>query len=102
MRYTHLCSEHGLFTVQRSIKAPSQSTAPCPTCGNPCPRNYRADLAPVHYNAQGFHATDYWKGNVGNQTADKKEWLNESWSKYYNEDPPKPDSIGTYDALPKK
>lgn len=98
MRYTYCCEEHGRFLVTRSIHDEATKLEPCPLCQRESIRSFRDDIAPVHYNAQGFHQTDYWKGNVGNQEADKKEWLNRNWSKYYGEEPPKEDSKGTYDG----
>ena len=41
---------------------------------------------PIHYHCQGFHTTDY------NKHGDKLEQLNKNWSRYYNEEPPKPAS----------
>jgi hypothetical protein len=61
-------------------------TIKCSECDKQMPRDYLTDLAPVHYNSQGFHRTDYDK------YGDKKEALNEAWSKAWGEPPPKPDS----------
>ena len=96
MRYIYECDMHGNFLVERSIHAPSTKVEPCPLCQRESARRYEA--VAIHYKAQGFHGTDYWKGNVGNQEADKKEWLNKNWSAYYGEEPPPPDSKGTYDG----
>jgi hypothetical protein len=84
--YTYCCPTHGDFLTKLSIHDIIPICVPCPQCFTEAPRNYKADLSPVHYNAQGFHRTDYDKNG------DKLEQLNRSWSKYYGEEPPKPGS----------
>lgn len=99
MNYSYRCEDHDIFFVTRSINAPSTATEPCPVCSRDSPRDFRADLAPVIYNGQGFHNTDYWPKNPGRgQSADRKEWLNSNWSRYTGDKPPPPDSKGTYDG----
>ena len=97
MKYSYKCITCGPFEIDRRMgEMPTLAT--CPTCGQESRRDFKADLVPVHYNAQGFERTDNFKGNVGGGTADKLEWLNSNWSKYYGEKPPKADSKGTYDG----
>jgi hypothetical protein len=59
----------------------------CPVCGAPAKRVYTAP--PVAFNCDGFHQTDYGKGNDG-RAGDKRELLNKQWSQAWGEPPPPP------------
>jgi hypothetical protein len=96
MIYTYTCATHGDFQIQRRI-TDIVDVVYC-SCGEVAERNFKADLVPVIYNAEGF-SKDYFDRPQGRgQPQDKKEWLNKNWSKYYGVKPPPPDSRGTYDG----
>lgn len=90
------------FEVEATMSEGPTYPAVCPECNDSRHTQRIFVPPPVHYNASGF-SKDYFSRNPGrNQSWDKKENLNENWSKHYGEDPPKEDSVGTYDGRPRR
>ena len=107
MRYPFRCVNSHHLSKKRDfeIDAPMEEGPPslvsCPFCGS-CEVERTFVPPPVHYNASGF-SKDYFSRSPGRgQSWDKKENLNENWSKHYGEEPPPPDSHGTYDGTPRR
>lgn len=82
MKYLYRCENGEEFDVQSPIHVGPPKDVTCPVCGKAARHVFLS--SPIHYNAQGFHTTDYDKNG------DKLEWLNKNWSKFYGEDPPPP------------
>jgi predicted nucleic acid-binding Zn ribbon protein len=80
MIYLYKCEEHGIIESQHKMGA-APKVVDCPLCMQPSPRTFQSP--PVHYNAQGFHRTDY------DAYGDKKELLNSHLSAITGEKPPK-------------
>lgn len=83
--YEFKCPVDGSFDMVLKFDEVT-GTYPCVTCGRPADRVFTAPI--VRFNCDGFHATDYGKGNKGVGT--KIEQMNDAWSKEWGEKPPKP------------
>ena len=100
MKYPYDCGYHGTFDIESPMKEGPPQQVFCPECGLIAQRIYT--VSREIWNVEGS-SRDYFSENMGRgQPMDKKEWLNKRWSEHYNEPPPPPDSIGTYDGVPRK
>jgi len=71
----------------------------CPVCGKEADRIYTTAIEIWHTDGSSRDYFDVPQGR--GQPMDKRENLNYNWSKHYGKPPPPPDSVGTYDGIPR-
>lgn len=84
-RYDYRCDEHGSFEVNKPMSDAGRVET-CPVCGVTAARVFA--VPPVHYHTDGFHATDYFKGN--GRAGTKADLLRKDYEKQYGEPAPPP------------
>lgn len=85
MKYPFRClSCNTEFEFEKRMVDPFPEGILCPECGMKSARIFK--IAPVHYNSQGFHNTDY------DRNGDKLEQLNKKWMKDTGDAAPPPAS----------